>query len=153
MQRRAIGGQAAYGSPMRVEESIELSREPEDVWDFVADPMNDPQWCSKVKSVRPTLEGRWTVLHKPVPLRPPIELLLEQIELDRPRRLVIRQEDEASVFNVEYRLEAVPGGTRFTQISEFTWKKLPRFLHGTFERGVRRDLRHQLGALRRLLSD
>ena len=77
---------------------------------------------------------------------------MEQVKLEEPRRLVIRQEDEASVFDVEYRLEPVAAGTRFTQVSEFTWKKLPGFLHKTFERGVRRDLRHQLRSLRQLLS-
>ena len=65
---------------------------------------------------------------------------------------MIREEDDASVFEVEYRLEAVEAGTRFTQISEFSWKKLPRFLHKIFERGVRRDLRNQLRALRDVLS-
>ena len=43
-------------------------------------------------------------------------------------------------------------GTRFTQISEFEWKKLPRALHGTFARGVRRDVRGQLEAIKRLLE-
>ena len=64
----------------------------------------------------------------------------------------MRQEDDASVFDVEYRLEPVAVGTQFTQVSEFTWKKLPRFLHRTFEKGVRRDLRNQLQALRQVLS-
>jgi hypothetical protein len=81
-----------------------------------------------------------------------MELRLEQRELDEPRRLLIREEDEASVFQVEYRLEPSSTGTRFTQISEFSWKKLPRFLHGTFERGVRRDIRHQLRSLHEVLS-
>ena len=92
------------------------------------------------------------MLHKPVPLRRAMELTLEQIELDEPRRLLIREEDQASVFDIEYRLEPISAGTRFSQVSEFTWKKLPRFLHKTFQRGVRRDLRKQLKALRQLLS-
>ena len=92
------------------------------------------------------------MLHKPVPLRRAMELTLEQIELDEPWRLVIREEDEASVFDIEYLLEPISAGTRFTQVSEFTWKKLPGFLHKTFERGVRRDLRNQMKALRHLLS-
>jgi len=137
---------------MRVEETIELPRGPQEVWDFVADPMNDPQWCPKVRSVEPCGEKRWLVRHKPVPLRPTIDLLIEQIELDPPRRLLIREEDEASIFEVEYRLEPVGATTRFTQVSEFTWKRLPRFLHKTFERGVRRDLRHQLRTLREVLA-
>lgn len=81
-----------------------------------------------------------------------MELTLEHLELEPPRRLVLREEDEASIFNIEYRLEPSDEGTRFTQISEFEWKKLPRVLHGTFARGVRRDVRGQLQALKRLLE-
>lgn len=76
-----------------------------------------------------------------------MKLTLELLELEPPRRLVLRQEDEASVFNVEYRLEPSEARTRFTQISEFEWKRLPRLLRGTSARGVRRDMRGQLRAL------
>ena len=117
---------------------------------MVANPLNDPRWCPKVKSVEPAEAGRWTVSHKPVPLRPPMQLTLEQVELEPPARLTLREEDDASVFYVEYRLEPTAAGTRFTQISEFEWKRLPRLLHGTFARGVRRDVRAQLGALKQL---
>ena len=137
---------------MRVEESIEIQRPPEAVWEVVAEPANDPHWCPKVKSVEPVEERRWTVFHKPVPLRSPFELSLEQLELQPHNRISLRQEDEASVFHVEYRLEPSETGTRFTQISEFEWKKLPRVLHGTFARGVRRDVRDQLRQLKRLLE-
>jgi uncharacterized protein YndB with AHSA1/START domain len=122
------------------------------VWATVVDPLNDPRWCPKVKSVEARGEGRWTVTHKPVPLRPPMEMAVEQVEVEPPRRLRLREEDEASTFDVEYRLEATESGTRFAQISEFEWKRLPRFLHRTFERGVRRDIRKQLQALKRLLE-
>jgi hypothetical protein len=119
---------------------------------LVADPLHDPRWCRKVKSVEATEERRWIVIHKPVPLRPPIELTLEQLDVQPPSRLTLREEDEASVFHVEYRLEPSGTGTRFRQLSEFEWKKLPRVLHGTFARGVRRDVRGQLRALKRLLA-
>jgi uncharacterized protein YndB with AHSA1/START domain len=137
---------------MRVEESIEIASSPDQVWAVVADPLNDPRWCSKVESVTPATEGHWTASHKPVPLRPPMKMTLEHLELEPPRRLVLREEDEASVFDVEYRLEPSDVGTRFTQISEFEWKKLPRILHGTFSRGVRRDVRGQLQALKQLVE-
>lgn len=119
---------------------------------MVADPRNDPRWCRKVNSVEAAGERRWTVTHKPVPLRPPMELKLQQLDVQPPSRLTLREEDEASIFQVEYRLEPSETGTRFTQISEFEWKKLPRVLHGTFARGVRRDVRGQLRALKRLLE-
>jgi hypothetical protein len=81
-----------------------------------------------------------------------MELMLEHEELEPPIRLVLREEDEVSIFSVVYRLEPSEGGTRFTQISEFEWKKLPRVLHGTFARGVRRDVRGQLRALKQLVE-
>jgi len=122
------------------------------VWAVVADPRNDPGWCSKVESVEPAGERRWMVTHKPVPLRPPMELTLRQLDVQPPSRLTLREEDDASIFDVEYRLEPSETGTRFTQISEFEWKKLPRVLHRTFARGVRRDMRGQLQAMKRLLE-
>jgi Polyketide cyclase / dehydrase and lipid transport len=122
------------------------------VWEVVADPINDPSWCRKVKSVEPAGDGRWVVIHKPVPLRGPIELTLDRLDVEPPHRLTLREEDEVSVFHVEYRLEPIGTGTRFTQITEFEWKKLPRVLHGTFARGVRRDVRGQLLLLRQLLE-
>lgn len=119
---------------------------------MVADPLNDPRWCRKVKSVEEAGNGRWAVNHKPVPLRPSMALTLEHLEVEPPSRLTLREEDDASVFDVEYRLEPSDVGTRFTQVSEFEWKKLPRVLHRTFARGVRRDLRGQLQALKQLLE-
>jgi hypothetical protein len=62
------------------------------------------------------------------------------------------EEDEASVFNVEYRLQPTAAGTRFTQVSDFRWKTLPRILHKIFERGVRRDVRRQLRELKKVLE-
>jgi polyketide cyclase/dehydrase/lipid transport protein len=81
-----------------------------------------------------------------------MELAVEQLNVQPPSRLTLREEDEASVLHVEYRLEPSGTGTRFTQISEFEWKKLPWVLQGTFARGVRRDVRGQLRALKRLLA-
>ena len=82
-----------------------------------------------------------------------MELVLEQLKVEPPTRLELREEDEVSKFHVEYRLEAAGRGTRLTQVSDFEWKRLPRVLHGTFARGVRRDIRNQLRALKRLLEN
>jgi uncharacterized protein YndB with AHSA1/START domain len=135
-----------------IAESIEIARPPEAVWAVVSNPQNDPGWCRKVNSVETAGDGRWTVTHKPVPLRPAMEQTLQQVDVQPPSRLVLREEDAASIFNVEYRLEASEMGTRFTQTSEFEWKRLPRVLHKTFARGVRRDVRDQLQAMKRLLE-
>lgn len=119
---------------------------------MVSDPRNDPGWCRKVTSVEAAGDGRWTVTHKPVPLRPAMELTLQQVDLQPPSRLVLREEDAVSIFHIEYRLAPSETGTRFTQISEFEWKRLPRVLHKTFARGVRRDMRDQLQSMKRVLE-
>ena len=77
---------------------------------------------------------------------------MTEIERHAPHGLTLRQEDDASVFRVEYSLEPAGDGTRFTQISDFEWKQLPRFLHSTFARGVRNDVRGQLRALKKTLE-
>lgn len=81
-----------------------------------------------------------------------MELVLEHLNVESPSRLKLREEDKASIFHVEYRLEAVATGTRLTQVSEFEWKRLPSILQGAFAHGVRRDVRHQLRALKRILE-
>jgi uncharacterized protein YndB with AHSA1/START domain len=137
---------------VRVEEAVDIDQPPEAVWAVVSDPRNDPRWCAKVESVEVSGERRWRAIHKPVPLRPPLDLSAEQLAADPPRQMRLREEDQTSVFNVEYRLQPTANGTRFTQVSEFEWKKLPRFLHGFFGRGVRRDVRGQLRQLKKLLE-
>ena len=105
-------------------------------------------------SVQPSGSGGWLVRHRPVPLRPSLELSVKHLELHAPSRLTMREEDATSTFDVEYRLQTTSsGGTRFTQVSDFEWKKLPPVLHKTFERGVRRDIRGQLRALKKVLED
>jgi hypothetical protein len=64
----------------------------------------------------------------------------------------MREEDAAYLFNAEYRLEPTSTGTRFIHASDFVWKRLPRVLHKTFERGVRRDIRGQLRELKKVLE-
>lgn len=137
---------------VRIEESVHIDRDPRDVWAFVVDHGNDPTWCKKVRSVEPAGPRKWAVTHKPVPLRPPMRLVLEQLEAEPPNYLKLQEEDDAAVFEVTYRLAAGEQGTRFTQISQFEWKKLPRFLYKPFARGVRRDVQGQLRNLKRTLE-
>jgi uncharacterized protein YndB with AHSA1/START domain len=139
---------------VRVEASIDIARSPEEVWAVVADPEQDVRWCPKVRGVTPAGSHRWQVTHAPVPLRPAKTLVLQQVLTEAPRRLVLRQEDDVSVFDVEYTLAPVSdGATRFTQRSDFAWKTLPRVLHRIFAKGVERDVSRQLAKLKALLED
>jgi hypothetical protein len=137
---------------VRVAETIEINRGVEQVWQFVSDPMNDPVWCPKVKLVDRLGPEQWVVRHKPIPLRPPAALTVDQIAVEAPRRLVLREEDDASIFDVEYRLEPTSAGMRFTQTSDFKWKRLPGLAQRVLAPGVRRDVRRQLRELKRVLE-
>lgn len=137
---------------MRVAETIEIDRGVEEVWRLVSDPMNDPVWCPKVKLVDRLGPERWVVRHKPIPLRPAAALTVDQVAVEAPRRLVLREEDDASIFDVEYHLEPTAAGMRFTQISDFKWKRLPMLAQRLLASGVRRDIRRQLRELKRTLE-
>ncbi|MFZ0044054.1 MAG: SRPBCC family protein [Solirubrobacteraceae bacterium] len=139
-------------SPSVVRETVTIMRPPEAVWELTSDPVKDIGWCPKVRSVQPVGDRRWRVIHRPVPLLPAKVLSLEHLEVQPPHRLSMHQEDDVSVFSVEYQLAATPQGTEFTQVSEFTFKRLSRVLRPIFKRGVRRDIQAQLRALKRLLE-
>jgi carbon monoxide dehydrogenase subunit G len=57
---------------MKIEKTIGIARPLEEVWAFVSDTRNDPQWCVKVDSVEqtegegPGSQARHRVLHRPV---------------------------------------------------------------------------------------
>jgi uncharacterized protein YndB with AHSA1/START domain len=143
---------------MRIETSVAIARPPEHVWAFVADPRNDPAWCSKVVSVEqtagngPGLGARYVARHRPKPLQRPAELTMDVVEFDPPRRLRWREEDDDGVFDVLYELEPEADGTRLRQIDEIDWK-IPRAAQPIARLMVTRHLGQQLRALRELLED
>jgi hypothetical protein len=71
----------------------------------VGDPENDPSWCRKVKSVEPAGESRWVVIHKPVPLRPAMELVVERVVADQPRRLSLPEDMQGQLRALKRLLE------------------------------------------------
>jgi uncharacterized protein YndB with AHSA1/START domain len=136
--------------PVLIEREIEIERPPDEVFAFVADPLNDPRWCPKVRSV----EGgpdRYTVVHAPVPLRPARTMEMTRVAADPPRRLVFRQDDGHDTFEVTYELEPTTAGTLFRQRSDAE-VGVPRFLRPLWRHGIGRDLARQLRELKRVLE-
>lgn len=142
---------------MRIEKSVEIARPLEEVWRFVSDPLNDPQWCEKVEGVEKESEGlplpgaRYTVMHAPRPLKPahPMALLIEEFE--PPQRMKLREVDEDATFLVTYRLEEGGGGTLLTQSDEIEWK-IPLPLRPIARLMVNRGMPKQLANLKRVLE-
>jgi polyketide cyclase/dehydrase/lipid transport protein len=142
---------------MRIEKSIVVARPMEEAWNFIADGRNDPRWCDKVDSVEQlTGEGlgadaSYSVLHRPIRLKRPKELVVSVPEFDPPRRMRVREEDDDGVFDVVYELEQAPQGTRLTQRDHIDWK-IPRFQQPLARVMVSRDLQRQFATLKRVLE-
>jgi uncharacterized protein YndB with AHSA1/START domain len=136
---------------------VVIARPPEEVFAFVADPLNDPRWCPKVKSCEqvegdgPAVGARYLARHQPTRLKPAAEIRLEITQLEAPRRVRLREEDDDGIFDVTYLLEREGQSTRFTQRSEVEWK-LSRLLAAIGDRMVPRHLAGQMKALKRELE-
>ena len=48
MIRRVLGGMERRKARMRIEESVEINRPPEEVFNYVANPQNLPEWSGIV---------------------------------------------------------------------------------------------------------
>jgi uncharacterized protein YndB with AHSA1/START domain len=140
-----------------IEQTILIDRSLEAVWQYVADPRNDPRWCAKVISVEqltgdgPGPEASYRVVHRPVRLKKPKQLEVTVEEFNQPHRMRVREEDDDAVFNATYDLESVGEATRLTQRDRIEWK-IPKFQRPIGNRMVSRDIENQLSALKRLLE-
>jgi carbon monoxide dehydrogenase subunit G len=132
--------------------SIEIDQPVDAVFAFVADPRNDVRWCPKVRSVESVDEGRYAVVHKPVPGKPERQLEMTLVASEPPRRLEWREHDGTDAFDVTYELEDLGGRTRFTQrsVAELGSSRLMRPI---YKAGIGRDIARQLKELRKLLEE
>src|SRR3954468_9261470 len=142
---------------VRIAAEIVVDCHIDEVFDFVVDPLNDRRWCEKVLHVEqvagdaPGPGAEYAVLHRPVPLRPPRRMRLALIDWDPPRRIAWREDDGHDVIDVVYELAEVWTATRFTQ-RDSAVLGAPRLLRPVVKAGIRRDMRRQLRALKRLLE-
>jgi uncharacterized protein YndB with AHSA1/START domain len=142
---------------MVIEKTVLIARPIEEVWGYVADLRNDARWCDKVLSVEqltgdgPGRNAGYSVVHRPVRLKPPKQLAVTVVEFDPPRRMRLREEDADGVFDVTYELQPAADGTQLTQRDQIDWK-IPRFQRPIARRMVSRDIERQFSALTRLLE-
>jgi carbon monoxide dehydrogenase subunit G len=132
--------------------SVEIGTPIDAVFAFVADPRNDVRWCPKVRSVEEVGDGRYTVVHKPVPGKPERRLDMTRVTADPPRRIEWREDDGTDVFEATYELEDLGGRTRFTQRS-VAELGAPRLLRPLYRAGIGRDIARQLKELKKLLEE
>ena len=141
---------------MRLEGSIDIARPLLDVFDFIADPQNDPKWCERVEwciqteGDGPAPGARYEALHQPSGYPWAHLRQIEVLECEPPRYIRWRQADRVGVFDIVYELVPIERGTRLTQRDEVAWRLPLSSLVG--ERIVRRHIAEQHEALRSLLE-
>jgi hypothetical protein len=141
---------------VRIEKTVTIARTRQDVWAYISDLRNDPEWCEKVDSVEqtvgdgPGLGAKYRVMHRPRPRKPAVALDVAVVQFDPPLLMGLREEDDDAVFNVIYRLEA-GAGTQLTQTDDIDWK-ISKLAYPVARAMVTVDLARQFAALKRQLE-
>jgi len=143
---------------MRVEESVEINRPPQEVFDYAANPENLPEWSGLVQEVRK--EGQGTLMEEGARYSTVAKFLGRRFETpfevsvhDPPRRHTERSLGGPFPQEFTHTFEEVEGGrTRFTQVSEGEPGGFFRLAGPLLERAGRRQFRADLETLKDLLE-
>jgi len=141
---------------MRIEESVQINRPVEEVYEYVANPENLPEWTGTVIETRketpgPLLEGStFTAVAKFLGRR--AESPFEVTAHESP--LLHSHKSTGGPFPIEWTLtfEEVAGGTRYTQVAEGEPGGFFGLVGPLLERVGRRQLRTDLENLKDLLE-
>jgi uncharacterized protein YndB with AHSA1/START domain len=151
------GSEQEDSEPMRIEESVEIDRPPEEVFAYVADPEHLPEWSGIVQEVRKEGQGqpqegdRFTTAAKFLGRR--FETPMEVVAHEPPRRHSDRS--TGGPFEQEYTFiveETEGGGTRLTQVAEGEPAGFFRLVGPLLEMAGRRQFRADLENLKALLE-
>ncbi len=142
---------------MRVEESIEINRPLEEVFDYVSEVGNFPDWSAHTLEVRKDTAGPpqqgdgFTLAIKSVGRR--FETPYERTSYEANRRYMDRAVG-GPVPNQrwDYTFEEVPGGTRLRRAVEAEPGGVLKLLEPLQKRAVKRQLREDLQTLKDLLE-
>jgi len=142
---------------MRVEESIEINRPQKEVFNYVSEVGNYPEWMAHALEVRkdtagpPQQSDRFTLAIKSVGRR--FETPYERISYEPNRRYSDRAVG-GPIPNQrwDYTFQEVPGGTRLRRAVEAKPGGLVRLLEPLQKRSVKRQLRKDLQTLKDLLE-
>jgi uncharacterized protein YndB with AHSA1/START domain len=129
----------------------------DDVFEYVANPLNDPRWREKVLDVRqthgdgPGPGSVYEVLHRPLPRRPARRVTRTCVAWEPPHRIAWHDDDGTDVVDVAYGLESVWTSTRLTRRDDARLGALP-VLRPLRRIGIGRDVGRELRTLKRVLE-
>ena len=135
---------------MRAELTIEITRTPEEVFDYLVDVANLPAWQSGVHSARREGDRIHESRHL---LGRELSTTLAIDEEERPRVFAIRALDSPVPFSVRHELAPNgSGGTQLTVVGEGDAGMLPGFAAGIMARRAEKQFRKDFERLKRLLE-
>jgi carbon monoxide dehydrogenase subunit G len=142
---------------MRVEESIEINRPRQEVFDYVSDVGNFPEWMAHVLEVRKDTAGppqqgdKFTVAIRSVGRR--FETPYERTSYEPNRRYTDRAVG-GPIPNQQwhYTFQEVPVGTRLRRVVDAEMGGILKLLEPLQKRAVKRQLRRDLKTLKDLLE-
>jgi uncharacterized protein YndB with AHSA1/START domain len=130
-----------------------ILRPVEDVFDYVADPRNEPEWLPGARSVKQTSDGELGLGSEFVgeyDRAGRVELSI--VEFERPARVTFRIRSRIVQFDDAVQLKAIEGGTRLVARMTAEPQGLMRFLAPVMGRTLRRQFASNWDHLRRALE-
>ncbi|HEX4323499.1 MAG TPA: SRPBCC family protein [Gaiellaceae bacterium] len=132
---------------MRAELTIEIARTPEDVFAYLTDASNLPQWQKGVKSAS-LRDGR--IEESRSLLGRELDTTLEIVEQEEPRLFTLRALDGPVRVTIRHELETADGGTQLSVIAE---GDIPGgFAAGLVARRVEKQFRKDFESLKQILE-
>lgn len=133
---------------MRAELTIEIARTPEDVYAYLTDVSNLPEWQSGVKAAE-LQDGK--IVETRSFLGRELHTTLEIVEQDAPRLFVLKALNSPVPFTVSHELAAAGGdGTTLTVVAE---GEVPGFASGLVAQRAKRQFSKDFARLKEILED
>lgn len=138
-----------------LEAKITIDRTPDEVFAFVADAENDPQWCVQVPEVTKAGDNesglaRYKFVQSMGPAR--ISGTIEYLSIAPPFQLSSMATAPGAMFESSYRLKPSNGGTVLTHTKSAHWNGLLRLTHPLQKVMSKRIQIRQLAALKTVLE-
>ena len=124
----------------------------EEVFSFVADNENDPKWCipvietDRIVGDAPGAGTHYTFASKMGPMKSQGEFEITVFE--KPEKIEFNGQSPATFFRGHYALKAEQGGTRFTEVVEFSPRGFYRLLEPIMPRIWQASYEKQLNNLK-----
>jgi len=131
---------------MRAELSIEIARAPEDVFTYLTDVSNLPEWQSGVRAAERAGDRIEETRHF---LGRDMRTTLEILESEAPRLFTLKALDGPVRFTVTHELESAESGTRLTVVAE---GDIPGFASGIVAQQAKRQFSKDFARLKEILE-